>query len=70
MNVTDFHMFDWNHTGGRGFSFEVQNSCNVSNTPINCSVLFDNNTGTVTMFGYFGPKQFPPDPDIAGVGVS
>lgn len=63
----DFHTFTWN---ARGFSYEVQGACNAAKEPVNCSVLFDNKTNIVTQFGKFGQKEFDPDPDIAGIGVS
>lgn len=68
MDSVDFHLFQNN---SRGWSFEIQNSCQATGTPVNCSLVFQNtaNTSIVTSFGYFGQGQFQSDPDIAGVGV-
>ena len=67
MSTPDFRLFWYN---GRGFSFEVEQTCYAAKTPMNCDVLFNNTTNVVTQFGTFGQKQFQPDPDIAGIGVS
>ena len=64
---TDWGLFT---NTSRGFSFEVQNACFDNDTPVNCSLVFDNTTSEIIAYGSFGREQIPSDPDIAGAGVS
>ena len=53
----------------RGFSFEIEKVCFDNKTPVNCTLLFNTTTNSVTKFGNFSQEQFPSDPDLAGAGV-
>lgn len=52
----------------RGFSFEIERVCRDLGSPVNCNVSFDNSNTPLT-FGRFGPGEFEPSADIAGIGV-
>ncbi len=64
--MANFALFGYN---GRGFSFEIEQTCGKLNTPVQCSVTFNNST-VVEAMGLIHRAKFVPDPDIAGIGVS
>lgn len=65
--MPNFGLFGYN---GRGFSFEIEQTCGKLKTPVLCGVQF-NDLNVVVAMGSFNLKtKFVPDADIAGVGVS
>lgn len=49
--------------------FEVKGACRDLGTPVNCNVSFDG-SNIPLKFGPFGHREFEPNADIAGIGVS
>jgi hypothetical protein len=49
--------------------FDVETACRNTSTPIRCGILF-NSSDIETRIGQFRRKEFEPNPDIAGIGVS
>lgn len=53
------------------FTFEIQQECRKQGIDINeaCQIHFFNANDTVSSYGTIQRPDFPPDPDIAGLGV-